>query len=73
MLKDPLKQAILGAYHAIGKANQHISALMPHQIKSEAWAGARNRAQQSVAAVKEPIEGARNELLEFLRSEHPGD
>ena len=73
MLQDALKQAILAAYLVIGKANQHILALMPHHISGDAWAGARNRAQESVAAAKKPIDAARNQLLDFLGSEHPSD
>ena len=73
MLQEPLKQAILDAYAAIGKANQHILAFMPHPVHGDPWAGTRNRAQRSVATAKEPIEAARKQLLEFLGSEPHSD
>jgi hypothetical protein len=66
LLDERLKQAVLRAYTAIGRANQHIQAIMIHGPDTNEWAGATNRAAYSTNLALEHIKGAHRELLKFL-------
>lgn len=68
-LKEELKIAILDAYTAMGRANQHIPSVMMHQPDGNAWAGAVNRARKSVMEAAQAVSTARDALLLFLGSE----
>jgi hypothetical protein len=59
-LKEDLKRAILDAYVAIGAANRDLSTLSPKFSSS---------IRQRLEAAKPKVEKAREELLQFLRSE----
>ena len=69
ILKDELKHSLIEAYRAVGRANQHITAIMHHPVGSEGWATAVNRASDSIHQAAAPLVVARNALFEFLRSE----
>jgi HNH endonuclease len=69
IVKDDLKHSLIEAYRVIGRANQHIKGIMHHQVNSEGWATAVQRASKSIHEVSAPLVTARNALLEFLRSE----
>ena len=65
-LKQPLKQKILEAYAAVGRATQHVAAVVHG---SREWAEASNKADDSICKAKPKIEAALQSLLEFLGSE----
>lgn len=59
-LKEDLKSAILDAYVAVGAANRCLSTLSPMFSST---------IHKSIQAAKPKVEKAREELLQFLRSE----
>ncbi len=59
-LKEDLKRAILDAYVAIGAANRDLSTLSPMFSSS---------IHKRIEAARPKVEKAREELLQFLRSE----
>ncbi len=69
LVRDELKSQIIEAYVAIGRANQHILAVMPHAKSGNPWAEAINRAQQSLTDAAPKIIAARDALLAFLGTE----
>ncbi|HYS55599.1 MAG TPA: hypothetical protein VER58_17710 [Thermoanaerobaculia bacterium] len=69
LVKDELKTKLIEAYAAIGRANQHILAVMPHAKDGNAWAGAVNRAKKSIDEAAPKITTAKKALLEFLGTE----
>ncbi len=69
-LHDELKAAVLDAYVAIGRANQHISGVMTQQPRGNPWAEAVNRASHSISEAKPKVEAARDALLRFLGSDN---
>jgi hypothetical protein len=69
LLRDDLKSQVIEAYVAIGRANQHILAVMPHERTSNPWAEAVNRAQRSITDAAPKIIAARDALLAFLGTE----
>jgi hypothetical protein len=66
VLDESLKKAIIEAYVAIGRANQHIFSVMKQEPTSNPWAEAVNRATQSIHAAAPKIEDARKTLMHFL-------
>ncbi len=68
-LRDNLKELLIGAYVAIGRANQHVSAAVGHTGKSDPLQESAQRAVNSVTACAEPIRKAHSALLEFLGAE----
>ena len=66
-----LRDAILDAYVAMGKANQEIPAIMRHERGGNAWAEALNRANPHIREAGPKIEAAQEALLRFLSSEQP--
>ena len=69
LVQDSLKSLIVEAYVAIGRANQHILAVMPHPRTENPWAEAVQRAQGSITLAAPKIIAARNALLAFLGTE----
>jgi hypothetical protein len=69
ILQDDLKQTILEAYVAIGRANQLIGAAWAHPLGSESFAKGVNGAGKAIFAAKSKVEAARDSLLEFLGSD----
>jgi hypothetical protein len=71
VLIPELREAILEAYVAMGRANQEIPGIMVHERRSNAWAEAINRALADIRAAGPSIQAAHGELLRFLASESP--
>lgn len=69
ILEDDLKHALIEAYRVIGRANQHIVSITHHEVESEGWARAVNRASSSIHDAADPLESAHDDLLQFLKSE----
>jgi len=69
LVRDDLKSQVIEAYVAIGRANQHILAVMPHAKGGNPWAEAVGRAQRSITDAAPKIIGARDALLLFLGTE----
>jgi len=69
ILKEDLKHALIEAYRVIGRANQHVLSIMHHEVESEAWARAVNRASTSIHDAKDHLVDAHDVLIEFVRSE----
>jgi hypothetical protein len=69
LLKEELKAALIQAYAAIGRANQHVLAVMPHERSGNPWAEASNRAQASIHEAGPRIASAKRALLQFLAQE----
>ena len=69
LVRDELKCQVIEAYVAIGRANQHILAVMPHEKGGNPWAEGVNRAQRSITDAAPKIIGARDALLAFLGTE----
>jgi hypothetical protein len=69
LVRDDLKSRVIEAYVAIGRANQHILAVMPHAKGGNPWAEAVNRAQGSITHAAPKIIAARDALLAFLGTE----
>jgi hypothetical protein len=69
ILEDDLKAALIEAYRVIGRANQHVIGIMHHEVESEPWAKAVNRASASIYEAKEHLIDAHDALIEFVRSE----
>lgn len=67
-----LRDAILEAYVAMGRANENIHAIAPHERTGNAWAEAINRALRDVRLASPKITAAHAELLRFLSSESRG-
>jgi hypothetical protein len=68
-LRDDLKELLIEAYVAIGRANQHVSGAVGHTGKSDPLMESAQRAVKSVSACAEPIEKAHSALLGFLGAE----
>jgi hypothetical protein len=68
ILEESIKNHILDAYLAIGRANQHISSVMVQEPPGNAWATAVNRASESAGKAGPKIQSAKDELLKFLSS-----
>jgi len=69
LVRDELKCQFIEAYVAIGRVNQHILAVMPHEKGVNPWAEGVNRAQRSITDAAPKIIGARDALLAFLGTE----
>lgn len=69
-LRDELKQLLLEAYVATGRANQQISGVMIHEPHGNAWAGSLNRASEGIIQAGRKITPARDALLQFLSSDN---
>jgi hypothetical protein len=65
-LQDELKNSILQAYVAIGRANHHMAVVVPG---SREYNDAGNKAMASISTAKPLIQKARTALLGFLSSE----
>jgi hypothetical protein len=68
-LKDELKSSILDAYVKMGNANQHISAALGHEYRSNSRAEDINHAQKVILAAKPKIRTAIDDLMSFLERE----
>ena len=66
VLNESLKESIMEAYVAIGRANQRIFSVMKQEPTGNSWAVAVNRASESIIAARPKIEAARKTLLSFL-------
>ena len=64
-----LRETILEAYVAMGRANAEIPGIMVHERTGNAWAEAVNRALRDIRSAKPKISAAHAELLRFLASE----
>jgi hypothetical protein len=69
LVRDELKSQVIEAYVAIGRANQHILAVMPHEKGGNPWAEAVTRAQRSITDAAPKIVAAGDALLAFLGTE----
>jgi restriction endonuclease len=69
LVQNDLKSKVIEAYVAIGRANQHILAVMPHEKHGNPWAEAVNRASASISDAAPKIMAARDALLSFLGTE----
>lgn len=68
-LKDELKSSVLDAYVKIGNANQHISAALGHEYRSNSRAEDINHAQKLILEAKPKIRKAIDDLMSFLGRE----
>ncbi len=70
LLRDDLKQLILAAYVAIGRASQQVSGVMHHEPGGNAWAMSTHRASEGIISPRRTIVPARDALLQFLSSDN---
>lgn len=68
-LREDLKELILAAHVAIGRANQQVSGVMVHAPRGNAWAESVNRASEGINQARRAIAPAREALLGFLGSD----
>jgi hypothetical protein len=68
-LREELKRDLIGAYVAIGRANQRIAAAVGHTGKSDPLQESLYKAFGSIAECSGPIKKAHLALLTFLGSE----
>jgi hypothetical protein len=68
-MKDELKSSMLDAYVKMGNANQHISAALGHEYRSDSRAEDINHAQKVILIAKPKIKKAIDDLMSFLGSE----
>ena len=68
-LKDELKSSVLDAYVKMGNANQHISAALGHEYRSNSRAEDINHAQKIILEAKPKIKRAIEDLMDFLGHE----
>jgi hypothetical protein len=68
ILAEPLKQALVKAYAAISRANQHILSEVHQDVKGRYQGAAALDSQKSIAEARDRIETARSQLLQFLGS-----
>lgn len=66
LLKNELKESVIDAYTAIGRANQRIASVGQHPKSGNAWAGAVNQASDSIREASPKIVAARAALIQFL-------
>jgi hypothetical protein len=69
ILEENLKQVLIEAYRIIGRANQHVLSAMQHEVESEPWARAVNRASTSISDAKDHLIYAHDALIRFVKSE----
>jgi hypothetical protein len=69
LVRDDLKSLVIEAYVAIGRANQHILAVMPHARGGNPYAEAVDRASRSITDAAPKIIAAQDALLGFLGTE----
>jgi len=68
-LRDELKDLLIEAYVAIGRANQHMSGAVGQTMQSDGLHESADRAANSINACAGPIKNAHSALLEFLAAE----
>jgi hypothetical protein len=68
-LRDNLKELLIEAYVAIGRANQHVSGAANHTGKSDPLQESAQRAVNSISVCSAPINKAHSALPEFLGTE----
>ena len=66
MLLEPLKEAVLEAYAAVGRANELIRGIYVHAPGSSPRGGAVNLATDGIDEAKARVERAHDELIQFL-------
>lgn len=69
ILHEELKQRILEAYVAMGRANQRMSAVLNHLNGSHPWAESADVAMRAIDNAGPKVQAARDALLLFLSSE----
>jgi hypothetical protein len=72
ILKEDLKTAILQAYAAVSRANQHILAEVNQDVKMTHQGAATMKAREAVTDAAPLIDAAYNELARFLAREDVG-
>jgi hypothetical protein len=72
ILKDELKNAILQAYAAVSRANQHILAEVNQDVKMTYQGTAAIKAREAIVDATPLIDAAYNELARFLCREEGG-
>jgi HNH endonuclease len=68
-LREDLKEFLIEAYVAIGRANQHVSGAVGQTMKSDPLQESAQRAVNSIGTCAGPIKKAHSALLDFLGTE----